>query len=422
MKSFGVTSVLLPTLILASLSVGEAQVRLHPSELCSDHSDAAIATFEDADLEAVIRAALSVSAREDLTCGLVSGLTALAARPGGRNQVFVVYGAPRPRGGAIPEHPFESLVGIQNLTSLTNLTINDRSLTDISPLSGLSNLRVLQLHTNRIRDLSPLSGLTGLIQLTLSENLITDISALSGLTNLTVLRLHALTPPLHRYLAASDNAAVAEITDISALSGLTNLRELRLQINAITDISALSGMTSLTSLRLYENSITDISALSGLTNLELLWVQENSITDISALSGMTSLTSLALNDNSITDISALSRLTSLEELFLGNNSITDIGVLSGLTSLEILRLNDNSITDISALSGLTSLTELALDNSRDLINVQPLLVNAGLGAGDEVDLRFTWVSCSDVAALEGKGVTIFRVTSSACAYRPTLGC
>ena len=50
-------------------------------------------------------------------------------------------------------------------------------------------------------------------------------------------------------------------------------------------------------------------------------------------------------------------------------------------------------------------------NSRDLINVQPLLINPGLGAGDEVDLRFTWVSCSDVAALEGKGVTILRVTS-----------
>ena len=413
MKSFVITSVLLLTLVLASVTVAEAQARkvLQPTELCSDNPPTAIATFEDADLEAVVRTALSVSAREDLTCGLVSGLTRLTARPGGRNQVFVVYGAPRPPDRAIPEHPFESLVGIQNLTSLTNLTINDRSLTDISPLSGLTSLTSLQLHTNRIRDISPLRGLTGLTQLTISENLITDLSALSGLTNLEGLRLHAHTPPLHRYLAASDNAAVVAITDISALSGLTNLRELRLHINAITDISAVSGMTSLTSLRLYENSITDISALSGLTNLELLWLQENSITDISALSGMTNLTSLALNDNSITDLSPLSGLTSLEELFLGINSITDIGALSGLTSLEILRLNDNSITDISALSGLTSLTELALDNSRDLINVQPLMVNPGLGAGDEVDLRFTWVSCSDVAALEAKGVTILRVTS-----------
>ena len=74
MKSFGITSVLLLTLFLTSPSAVEAQV-LRPSELCSDGPDAAIATFEDADLEAAVRSALSVSARDDLTCGLASGLT-----------------------------------------------------------------------------------------------------------------------------------------------------------------------------------------------------------------------------------------------------------------------------------------------------------------------------------------------------------
>ena len=41
---------------------------LKPSEFCSDHPDAAIATFEDANLEAAIRAALLLGAQE-LTCG-----------------------------------------------------------------------------------------------------------------------------------------------------------------------------------------------------------------------------------------------------------------------------------------------------------------------------------------------------------------
>ena len=50
---------------------------LQPSELCSDQPDAAIATFVDADLEARVRSALSVGDQEDLTCGLVSGLTLL---------------------------------------------------------------------------------------------------------------------------------------------------------------------------------------------------------------------------------------------------------------------------------------------------------------------------------------------------------
>ena len=349
MKSFGVTSVVLLTLVLASFSAGEAQARkvLQPSELCSDNPPTAIATFEDADLEAAVRIALSISVRDDLTCSLVSGLTAFAAPAQPSALIPVVYGSPRRQD---PVDPFESLVGIQNLTSLTRLTINDKLLTDVSPLSALTSLTFLNLHSNWITDLSALRGLTSLEVLIISENSYTDLSPLSGLTNLTLLRLHQYWPDLRHYMDGSDYGPATSITDISALSGLTNLTDLRLHLNSITDISALSGLTSLTDLGLYGNSITDISALSGLTSLTILWIHDNSITDLSAL--------------------------------------------SGLTSLEVLRLNNNSITDLSALSGLTSLTELALDNNRNLRNIQPLLVSRGLGAGDEVDLRFTWVNCS----------------------------
>ncbi len=252
---------------------------LQPSELCSDYPDYAIATFEDANLEAKIRTALSVGAQEDLTCGLISGLTYLTANNAG----------------------IASLVGIQNLTSLTFLA---------------------------------------------------------------------------------------------------------LFANSITDISALSGLTSLTTLYLFANSITDISALSGLTSLRNLWLYNNSMTNISALSGLTSLTNLSLSENSIADISSLSGLTSLRTLWLYSNSITDISALSGLTSLRTLWLYNNSMTDISALSGLTSLWELDLSSNPNLTDIQPLLDNTGLGAGDTVDLRSTNVSCADVAALQAKGVTV----------------
>ena len=92
---------------------------------------------------------------------------------------------------------------------------------------------------------------------------------------------------------------------------------------------------------------------------------------------------------------------------LDYNQISDINALSGLTSLTDLRLGDNLITDISALSGLTSLTNLALANNPDLTDIQPLLHNTGLGAGDLVGLRSTSVSCADVAALKAKGVAVF---------------
>ncbi len=295
MKSFSVTSVLLTTLVLASPPTVEAQV-LQPNQLCSEYSGAAIATFEDANLQARVGAALSVGAEDGLTCRRVSRLTRLDAEQAG----------------------IKSLVGIQNLTSLTGLRLQSNS-----------------------------------------------------------------------------------ISDISALSGLTGLTSLYLAGNSITDISVLAGLTSLTSLDLAGNSITDISVLAGLTSLTSLDLAGNSISDISALSRLTSATSLRLGDNSVTDISAVSDLTGLKYLSLGGNSITDISAVSGLTSLELLRLHDNSISDISAMSGLTSLTNLNLSRNPGLADIQPLLDNPALGAGNTVFLSGTNVSCTEVAALIG---------------------
>ena len=160
---------LLVTLVLATPSAGEAQVLL-PSELCSDNPDTAIATFEDANLEAVVIRALfprppipafllvppppPVGAQEDLTCGLVSGLTDLRSAASQFSRVRVIA----------------NLAGIQNLSGLTTLSLRNHSITDISPLSGLTSLTRLILTNNSIADLSALSGLASLTSLRFSGN------------------------------------------------------------------------------------------------------------------------------------------------------------------------------------------------------------------------------------------------------------
>ncbi len=155
-------------LVLAMPSPGEAQASvLHPTELCRDHADASIVTFEDALLEARVRESLRLDEQDDLTCDLVSDLTALNVRPAG----------------------IESLAGIQNLLGLTALYVRGTSITDVSALSGLERLTYLNLNRNSITDISALSGLTRLTKLGLSGNSITDVSALSELTALTELRL-----------------------------------------------------------------------------------------------------------------------------------------------------------------------------------------------------------------------------------------
>ena len=128
-KGVTLSSYLILIFALALPSGSEAQSRqvLQPTENCADYSASAIVTFADSDLEEVVRAALSVGAQEDLSCGLVSQMTQMSV---GSDAERVVYGGTlRPS----PSHPFESLEGIQNLTNLTNLTIMNRLITDISP-------------------------------------------------------------------------------------------------------------------------------------------------------------------------------------------------------------------------------------------------------------------------------------------------
>ncbi len=202
---------------------------LEPSELCSDHGNSAIATFEDPNLERAIRTRLGVGAQDDLTCGLVSGF---------RDIGLVDYG-------------ITSLVGIQNLTSLMHLELGNNSITDISALSGLTSLTDLDLTLNSITDISALSGLTSLGGLFLYNNSITDISALSGLTSLTGLGL-----------------GYNSISDISALREFTHLTSVGLSNNSITDISALSALTRLGGLNLSNNpNLTDIQPLLDHTGL-----------------------------------------------------------------------------------------------------------------------------------------------------------
>ena len=71
-------------------------------------------------------------------------------------------------------------MGIQNLTSVTDLSLADnRFITNISTLSGLTSLTTLRLSFNSITDISALSGLTGLTTILLSDNPnLTDIQPL----------------------------------------------------------------------------------------------------------------------------------------------------------------------------------------------------------------------------------------------------
>ena len=303
---------------------------------------------------------------------------------------------------------------LSGLTNLRYLSLTETGISDISPLSNLTNLEILNLGHNAISDISALAGLTNLTGLGLRGNVISDVSALSNLTNLTSLQLDLniisdITPLANLIKLTSLELYYNTISDVSALAGLTSLTFLQLAENTITDISSLAGMTHLKTLGLSKNLISDMSALSALTRLERLELFSNAISDVSALAGLTNLGHLSLNDNVISNVSALAGLTRLTSLYLFNNLITELSPLSGLTSLKTLNLYNNNISDVSALSGLTNLETLNL-NTNAISDLSPLVINTGLGSGDEVYVKNNPLSATSInthiPALQSRGVNV----------------
>ena len=177
------------------------------------------------------------------------------------------------------------LTGLEHATSVTQMTLQNARITDLSPLTGLTQLQYLDVRNNgTIVNLSPLSGLTGLQKLYLLRNKkIVDISPLAGLTTLTVLDLR-------------DN----QITDISSLKNLTNLTELHLSTNReLSDISILKGLTKLEILGIYYTKITEdgLSAvLPSFSALSWLDIAVTNIIDLSVLGNLPSTVILDLLD------------------------------------------------------------------------------------------------------------------------------
>ena len=226
---------------------------------------------------------------------------------------------------------------------------------------------------------------------------------------------NALGKPYGELLATEFNALTAldasdeNISDLTGLELCTSLTALDLSNNAIADISLLAGLTTLVSLNLEGNLVVDLSPLANLTGLTSLRLSGNQIVNLASLGGLTGLHELYLDNNAITSITPLENLVLLEILGLGENSIEVITALDGMTSLEELYLNDNNVSALTALTPLTALHILDLQDNT-VASISPLIANAGLAAGDLIDLGGNPLNndaiCLHVVTLQNRGATV----------------
>ena len=179
-------------------------------------------SIPDANLRAVVRTALGLTADETLTQQKMHRLARLSAPTHGITNLAGLEHAIRLTELDMPENQIADITPLRNLTTLTRIVLNDNSITNITSLTWLTRLRHLNLSENRIRTIDSLANLIGLTELQLQKNQIGNIQPLVGLTRLTKLSL-------------SEN----QISNVPPLETLTALTLLELSGNPIEDFAPL---------------------------------------------------------------------------------------------------------------------------------------------------------------------------------------
>ena len=303
----------------------------------ADESVAVIDPFRDAELRAVVEAALDKVPGAPITAADLLTLTTLHA----------------PWRGAIRD-----LTGLELAANLEVLGLGGNRVADLSPLADLQRLRRIDLWSNGVSDLRPLTGLTALRDLRVAYNPVSDLAPLAELPELRRLAIgggpNNLSDP-SPLLATLTNlyylyAVDLDISDLSSLSPLTELEWLHLPDNPIVDLSPLRQLPKLRGVDVSGTQVDDLSPLSGF-DLWLLRISRTRVKldDVLALPSSRQLGDLEVDGLGLEDASALGQFQQLRRLSLRHNRVSDLSPLGTLTDLDRLDISNNHVSDIGPL-------------------------------------------------------------------------
>ncbi|MGN4561106.1 leucine-rich repeat domain-containing protein [Bacillus cereus group sp. MYBK5-2] len=199
--------------------------------------------------------------------------------------------------------------GLEYMTNLENLTLEEVKLKNIKFISDLRQLKSLSITYGELEDIGPLAKLEHIEFLTLRNNKISDLSPLSQMKKIKMLDLNS------NY-----------IKDIKPLFTVKSLRTLTVANNQISN-AGLEGVHQLKNLKTFEisnNGLSNVEHINGMNKLIELGLSKNELVDLTPLSKLSGLQKLNLEENYISDIKPLSQLTGLYDLKLGSNEIRDV--------------------------------------------------------------------------------------------------
>ncbi|PGO20653.1 internalin, partial [Bacillus cereus] len=223
-------------------------------------------------------------------------------------------------------------------------------------LLKVKSLIVVEAKSKGIKDVSGLEYMTNLENLTLEEVKLENIQFISKLRQLK-----------------SVNITYSELQNIEPLAELENIENLSLRNNKISNLGPVSQMKKIKILDLNSNDIKDITPLFTVTSLRTLTLANNQISNanLAGIEQLKNVKNLSLSNNGLTNIEHITSMKKLVELDLSKNELKNIEPLLRLSTVQSLNLEENYISDITSLSQLTGLYDLKL-GSNEIRDVRPV--------------------------------------------------
>ncbi len=260
-------------------------------------------------------------------------------------------------------------------------------------LLKVKSLIVVEAKSKGIQDVSGLEYMTNLENLTLEEVKLENIQFISKLRQLKSLSI-----------------TYGELEDIGSLAELEHIEFLTLRNNKISDLSPLSQMKKIKMLDVNSNYIKDIKPLFTVTSLRDLTIANNQINNagLEGIHQLKNLKTLEISNNGLSNVEHINGMNKLIELGLSKNELVDLNPLSQLSGLQKLDLEENYISDITPLSQLTGLYDLKL-GSNEIRDVRPV---QELGERIYIDIQRQKIFLDEASIDEEVKIPIYNLTGA----------
>ena len=236
--------------------------------------------------------------------------------------------------------------------SAINLDSNE-NITDLSALKVLGeSLTSLSFNYCSVSDISFVSEMKNLASLYFDANKVEDISALSACTKLQIVSFR------------SNN-----VKNIDSLMHCSNLSEVLISANQITKLDGLQNATKLKIINADDNNLTDISGLKNAEKLDTVSIKNNrggASLDISCLEkSAEKITELAFDGTLISDLSPIGKMTKLNTISINNNSnIKSLEFLKNCTAVELISASNTGLESLVGIENMNVLYELDVSNCK----------------------------------------------------------